>query len=67
MTSATEVKWQWLTRLVTSDTFVYVVKRLAQALLTLLLASALSFDHPTGSRELLRYVEAKSENFTGTD
>lgn len=43
MTSATEVKWQWLTRLVTSDTFVYVVKRLAQALLTLLLASALSF------------------------
>lgn len=38
-----ESGWEWLTRLVTSDTFVYVVKRLLQALLTLLLASALSF------------------------
>ena len=35
--------WEWLTGLVTSETFVYVVKRLLQALLTLLLASALSF------------------------
>ncbi|MBG1268920.1 ABC transporter permease [Nostoc sp. WHI] len=33
----------WLIRLVTSETFVYVVKRVLQALLTLLLASALSF------------------------
>lgn len=32
-----------LTRLVTSETFLYVVKRLLQAILTLLLASALSF------------------------
>ena len=35
--------WEWLTSLVASETFVYVVKRLLQALLTLLLASALSF------------------------
>lgn len=33
----------WLYRLVTNDTFIYVIKRLLQALLTLLLASALSF------------------------
>ncbi len=33
----------WLMRLVTSETFVYTIKRLLQALLTLLLASALSF------------------------
>jgi peptide/nickel transport system permease protein len=33
----------WLITLVTSETFVYVVKRILQALLTLLLASALSF------------------------
>ncbi len=33
----------WLIRLVTSETFIYVVKRLLQALLTLFLASALSF------------------------
>lgn len=35
--------WEWLTGLFTNETFVYVVKRLLQALLTLLLASALSF------------------------
>ncbi|MBE9125612.1 MULTISPECIES: ABC transporter permease [unclassified Coleofasciculus] len=33
----------WFKQLVTSETFLYVVKRLLQALLTLLLASALSF------------------------
>lgn len=33
----------WTIGLLTSDTFIYVVKRLLQALLTLLLASALSF------------------------
>ncbi|BAZ27321.1 binding-protein-dependent transport systems inner membrane component [Kalymmatonema gypsitolerans NIES-4073] len=33
----------WLLKLVTSETFIYVMKRLLQALLTLLLASALSF------------------------
>ncbi|MEH1998707.1 MAG: ABC transporter permease [Nostoc sp.] len=33
----------WLIRLVTSETFVYVAKRLFQALLTLFLAAALSF------------------------
>ncbi|MEH2364769.1 ABC transporter permease [Nostoc sp.] len=33
----------WLIRLVTSETFVYVAKRLLQALLTLFLAAALSF------------------------
>jgi peptide/nickel transport system permease protein len=38
-----ETFWDWLIRLVTSDTFVYVVKRLLQALFTLFLASALSF------------------------
>ena len=38
-----EAGWEWLTSLVASETFVYVVKRLSQALLTLLLASALSF------------------------
>ncbi|MCM0591589.1 MAG: ABC transporter permease [Gloeotrichia echinulata DVL01] len=38
-----ETFWDWLIRLVTSETFVYVVKRLLQALLTLLLAAALSF------------------------
>ncbi|MUL37443.1 ABC transporter permease [Gloeocapsopsis dulcis] len=35
--------WGWLNRLVDSETVVYVFKRLLQALLTLLLASALSF------------------------
>lgn len=35
--------WDWLVRLVTSETFIYVVKRILQALLTILLASALSF------------------------
>lgn len=35
--------WDWLVRLVTSETCVYVLKRFSQALLTLLLASALSF------------------------
>jgi len=34
---------EWLTGLVANETFIYVVKRLLQALLTLLLASALSF------------------------
>lgn len=34
---------EWLTRFIASDTFIYIVKRLLQALLTLLLASALSF------------------------
>ncbi|NHC37507.1 ABC transporter permease [Scytonema millei] len=34
---------QWLTGLASSETFIYIIKRLAQALLTLLLASALSF------------------------
>ncbi|MBD2387357.1 ABC transporter permease [Cylindrospermum sp. FACHB-282] len=38
-----ETGWDWLIKLVTSETFVYVGKRLLQALLTLLLASALSF------------------------
>ena len=38
-----EVGWEWLLRLLTSETFSYIVKRLLQALLTLLLASALSF------------------------
>lgn len=33
----------WLKRLVTSETFLYIMKRLLQALLTLLLAAALSF------------------------
>lgn len=35
--------WDWLVRLLTSETLVYVVKRVLQALLTLLLASLLSF------------------------
>lgn len=34
---------EWLTGLASSETFIYIVKRLLQALLTLLLASALSF------------------------
>lgn len=38
-----ETFWDWLIRAITSETFVYVVKRLLQALLTLFLASALSF------------------------
>ncbi|HLO88484.1 MAG TPA: ABC transporter permease [Nostocaceae cyanobacterium] len=33
----------WLIRLVTNETFVYVIKRLLQALLTIFLASALAF------------------------
>lgn len=33
----------WLKRLVTSETFLYILKRVLQAILTLLLASALSF------------------------
>ncbi|MBW4641358.1 MAG: ABC transporter permease [Gloeocapsa sp. UFS-A4-WI-NPMV-4B04] len=35
--------WEWLTRWVRNETFIYVLKRVLQALLTLLLASALSF------------------------
>ncbi|MDZ8056270.1 MAG: ABC transporter permease [Aulosira sp. ZfuVER01] len=38
-----ETSRDWLVRLVTSETFIYVMKRLLQALLTLFLASALSF------------------------
>ncbi|MFQ4146530.1 ABC transporter permease [Chlorogloeopsis sp. ULAP02] len=38
-----EASRDWLVRLVTSETFLYVIKRVLQALLTLLLASALSF------------------------
>ncbi|MBD2446554.1 ABC transporter permease [Nostoc sp. FACHB-152] len=38
-----ETSRDWLIRLVTSETFIYVMKRILQALLTLLLASALSF------------------------
>jgi peptide/nickel transport system permease protein len=38
-----EMSRDWLIRLVTSDTFIYVIKRLLQALLTIFLASALSF------------------------
>jgi len=34
---------EWLTGLASSETFIYIIKRLLQALLTLLLASALSF------------------------
>lgn len=41
--SQLESFWEAVARLITSETFVYVVKRLLQALLTLLLASALSF------------------------
>ncbi|MBD0363297.1 MAG: ABC transporter permease [Coleofasciculus sp. C3-bin4] len=35
--------WNWLKRLATSEMFLYVVKRLLQGILTLFLASALSF------------------------
>jgi peptide/nickel transport system permease protein len=35
--------WQWFTGLTSNETFIYIIKRLLQALLTLLLASALSF------------------------
>ncbi|MTJ10820.1 MULTISPECIES: ABC transporter permease [unclassified Anabaena] len=38
-----ETSRNWLMKLVTSETFVYVIKRLLQALLTIFLASALSF------------------------
>jgi peptide/nickel transport system permease protein len=38
-----ETSRDWLVQLVTSETFIYVMKRILQALLTLLLASALSF------------------------
>ncbi|WP_026732178.1 ABC transporter permease [Fischerella sp. PCC 9605] len=38
-----ETSRDWLVKLVTSETFLYVMKRVLQALLTLLLASALSF------------------------
>ncbi|BAY62847.1 binding-protein-dependent transport systems inner membrane component [Calothrix brevissima NIES-22] len=38
-----ETSLNWLIRLVTSETFIYVMKRILQALLTLFLASALSF------------------------
>ncbi len=41
--SSLESGKDWLVRLVTGDTFIYVTKRLLQALLTLFLASALSF------------------------
>lgn len=42
-TTKISLGWNWLAGLFTNETFVYVGKRLSQALLTLLLASALSF------------------------
>ena len=55
----------WLIRQVTNETFIYVIKRLLQALLTIFLASALSFFiMQVVSRRLCRYPAAKSENFT---
>ncbi len=45
--TTTRISWDtsrdWLINIVTNETFIYVSKRLLQALLTLLLASALSF------------------------
>jgi peptide/nickel transport system permease protein len=41
--SSSITSWGWLNRLADSETVVYVIKRLLQALITLLLASALSF------------------------
>lgn len=41
--TTTKISLDWLARLFANETFVYVGKRLLQALLTLLLASALSF------------------------
>jgi peptide/nickel transport system permease protein len=45
--TATRSSWEtgknWLIRTLTSDTFIYIIKRLLQASFTLLLASALSF------------------------
>ncbi|WP_414566457.1 MULTISPECIES: ABC transporter permease [unclassified Anabaena] len=38
-----ETAWDWLIRLFANETFAYVVKRVLQALFTLLLATALSF------------------------
>ncbi|GCL41267.1 ABC transporter permease [Dolichospermum planctonicum] len=38
-----ETSRDWLVKLVTSETFIYIIKRLLQALLTVFLASALSF------------------------
>ncbi|MFM7408046.1 MAG: ABC transporter permease [Cuspidothrix sp.] len=38
-----ETNTRWLIKLVTSETFIYVIKRLLQALLTIFLASALAF------------------------
>ncbi|MBW4520534.1 MAG: ABC transporter permease [Scytolyngbya sp. HA4215-MV1] len=38
-----EWAWTWVVDVITSETFIFVVKRLLQALLTLFLASALSF------------------------
>jgi peptide/nickel transport system permease protein len=38
-----ETSRDWLIKLVTSETFIYIIKRLLQALLTIFLASALSF------------------------
>jgi len=58
--------WEWLTGFISNETFIYVVKRLLQALLTLLLASALCFHYSTSSRRLPRYAEAESENFART-
>ncbi|BAZ80348.1 ABC transporter permease [Sphaerospermopsis kisseleviana CS-549] len=40
---ALETGRDWLIKLVTDETFIYVIKRLLQALLTIFLASALSF------------------------
>ncbi|HEY9599773.1 MAG TPA: ABC transporter permease [Cyanophyceae cyanobacterium] len=41
--SGLDAAFAWLKRLVTSETFLYILKRVLQAILTLLLASALSF------------------------
>ena len=38
-----DISRDWLIRRVTDETFIYVIKRLLQALLTIFLASALSF------------------------
>jgi len=61
-----EAGWEWLNRLVTSDTFVYVVKRLLQALLTLLLASALIFIIQLAPGDYLDTLK-QNQDFARTD
>ena len=65
-----ETSLDWLQRLVTSDNFLFILKRILQALLTVLLASALSFfiiklspgDYIDTLRQIRKFLQKELKN-----